>query len=100
MTDIFSLLSRLKRPALLIRAARCGVDQYNRNMHLLRLLAVATLPRSGPALIQLMEIEQDLDLQRRTDRCSYSCARHVEVLIAIMGEARLLRASAPDLTAV
>lgn len=100
MTDLFNILNRMKRPALLIRAARSGADQYNRNVHLVRLLSAATPPRSGPALIQLMEMEHDLDRQRQSDLASYSCARHVEVLIAIMGEARLLRASGSDLSTV
>ncbi|WP_373050853.1 DUF6477 family protein [Thalassovita aquimarina] len=100
MTDVFGMLRRMKRPGLLIRAARNGADQYNRNEHLARLLEIEALPRSGLGLIQLIEIERDLNLQRQSDRCRYSCARHVEVLIVIMGEARLLRASLPDLTAV
>ncbi|CUH62530.1 hypothetical protein TG4357_00161 [Thalassovita gelatinovora] len=93
MTDQLDLLSHLRRPALLIRAARHGVTQYNRNLHLRRLLLTASLPTNGPALTLLMDIEDDLDHQRKEDRASYSCARHIEVLIAMMGEARLLRTS-------
>ncbi|MDX1781383.1 MAG: DUF6477 family protein [Thalassovita sp.] len=93
MTDVFGLLSQIKRPGLLIRAARSGVDDYNHNAHLPRLLPSEILPRGGEALIRLIEIENDLNRERLQNSAGYSCARHVEVLIAIMGETRLLRAA-------
>lgn len=93
MTDIFGLLAQMKRPGLLIRAARGGADLYNRSGHLSRVLQTDILPRSGEALIRLIEIENDLNRERLQDSAGYSCVRHIEVLIAIMGEARLLRAA-------
>ena len=96
MTDIFSFLNTLRRPHLLIRAARIGVDEYRRDPHLRRLLGYGTLPRSGAALMRLVEIESELNTQRREEDAGYSAMRHVEVLIAMMGEARLLRASHPQ----
>ena len=95
MTDVFGLLGQMKRPELLIRAARGGVDHYNRRVHLSRLLLTDILPRSGAALIRLIEIENDLNRERLQGSAGYSCIRHVEALIAIMGEARLLR-TAPE----
>ena len=39
----------------------------------------------------LIEMESDLNRRRIEDEASYSIARHVDVLSAMMGEARLLR---------
>lgn len=94
MTDPFTMLSQLRRPRLLIQAARAGSEEYRRDAHLYRLLGHGRLPGSGEALIRLMEMEADLDQQRRTGAGSYSLVAHVDVLIAMMGEARLLRAAA------
>jgi len=38
MQDIMSMLNALHRPRLLIRAARAGAIEYNRDRHLQRLL--------------------------------------------------------------
>lgn len=94
MKDILGLLNDLRRPRLLIRAARIGAQDYRRNPQLHRLLGYGTLPRPGAALIHLMEIEADLDEKRRLEDAAYSVSRHVEVLTAMMGEARLLREAA------
>ncbi|SEP60478.1 DUF6477 family protein [Thalassovita taeanensis] len=94
MNDLMGMLNTLRRPRLLIRAARIGVDDYRRDIHLRRVLGQGALPRSGPALIRLMELEDALNEQRRGDEAGYSPIRHVEILIAMMGEARVLRASA------
>lgn len=92
MQSILSMVAALKRPKLLIRTARFGVDDYNRSQHLPRILKTVALPRSGPAILQLLEIEEDMNNRRLAGSADYSVARHVEVLIALMGEARLLRA--------
>lgn len=94
MKDILGLLNDLRRPRLLIRAARIGAQDYRRNPQLHRVLGYGALPRSGAALIRLLEIEADLDDKRREQSASYSVSRHVEVLTAMMGEARLLREAA------
>lgn len=93
MTDLLTLLHSLRRPRLLIRAARHGVEDYRRDMYLSRLLGMSAPKRSGPVLMRLIEIEADLNAARLAESAGYSIARHVEVLIAMMGEARLLRAS-------
>ncbi|WGW03133.1 DUF6477 family protein [Tropicibacter oceani] len=90
MKDILGLLNDLRRPRLLIRAARIGAQDYRR-AHLHRLLGYGTLPRPGAALMKLIELETDLDDRRRSDDAGYSVSRHVELLVAMMGEARLLR---------
>lgn len=91
MMDLLSLLNTIHRPRLLIRAARFGVEEYRRDTHLRRLLGLGALPRSGAALALLMDIEAEQNEQRVARQASYSPARHVEILIAMMGEAQLLR---------
>ena len=93
MQDILSMLNALRRPGLLIRAARFGVQDYRRNLHLQRVLGYGGVPRTAKALVSLMEIERGLNDQRKTNDAGYSLTRHVDVMIAIMGEARLLQAS-------
>lgn len=98
MQDILSRLNGLKRPHLLMRAARIGAESYRRGTYLRRLLGCSLLPRSGPALMHLMEIEAELNTQRKMADASYSLIRHVEVVIAMIGEARLLRATLDEIT--
>ncbi|WP_204114368.1 DUF6477 family protein [Shimia biformata] len=93
MQDILSQLSNLRRPRLLIRAARLGADDYLRDRHLRRHLGTAKLPRHGEAIMQLMQIESALNDMRHEGDAGYSLVRHVDVMIALMGEARLLRAA-------
>ncbi len=93
MQDLMSMLRTLRRPQLLIRAARHGAQDYRRDRHLQRLLGYGTLPRPGAAVLRLMDIERALNDQRCDGDASYSLPRHVDVLIAMMGEAQLLHAS-------
>ncbi|VAV90115.1 FIG01023066: hypothetical protein [hydrothermal vent metagenome] len=93
MTDILKSLDGLCRPRLLIRAARYGLQEYRRCAHLKRHLGYGHLPRSGPALMRLIEIESEVNTQRKNENASYSASYHVDLLIAMMGEAQLLRAS-------
>ncbi|MCL6281976.1 DUF6477 family protein [Ruegeria sp. 2012CJ41-6] len=97
MQDLTTMLSTLRRPRLLIRAARHGVQEYRRDRHLPRILGYGTLPRPAASLMRLMELERELDERRRSDDAGYSVIRHLDLLIAMMGEAQLLKASrAPD----
>lgn len=94
MTTTANALAHLRRPRLLIRAARCGVMDYNRRRDLKRVLHSATLPSPSATVPMLMEREAELEATRQNDDAGYSVVRHVEVLIALMGEARLLAPTA------
>lgn len=93
MQDILSMLHALRRPALLMRAARIGAEDYRRTTHLPRLLGYGVLPRHGSALMKLMEIEATINQQRVSSDTSYSLVKHIDILIAMVGESRVLRAS-------
>ncbi len=93
MQDLLSMVTGLKRPRLLVRAARCGAAEYRRDRHLQRLLGYGALPRPAVALLKLMDIERELDDQRRVSDTAYSLVRHIDILIAMMGEAQLIRSA-------
>jgi hypothetical protein len=88
MTDFRTLLSSLRRPRILIRAAHCGAVDYHRERDLRRLIK-GTLNPEG-IVGHLMEEEERLEATRRAGELGYSVARHIEVLIALMVEVRLL----------
>lgn len=90
MTDLNELISALRRPRLLIRAARFGQRDYNRRRDLRRLLAAPVAPGPEAALRVLIAEEERLEEARREGAAAYSLMRHIEVLIAMMAEARLL----------
>lgn len=90
MTDPVSLLKTLRRPRLLIRAARFGLTEYRRERDLSRLVKGARLPSPVQALNNLMEQEAALEEIRKSGEATYSIARHIEVLVAMMAEARLV----------
>ena len=94
MTDIMSLLRTLNRPALLIRAARIGQRDYVRRRDLSRILRTPRLPASGAAVMALLEREAELDERRREGSTTYAAAAHIEVLAALMAEARALASRA------
>jgi len=93
MLDIQSLISQLRRPRLLVRAARFGVDDYDRERDLPRVLKTDTVPKPGDALMQLMGVESELDDQRSRKDALYAVGTHIDTLTAIMGEARILQAT-------
>ncbi|MGB0900581.1 DUF6477 family protein [Halocynthiibacter sp.] len=91
MTDLMTLLNALRRPRLLIRAARFGLTHYSRDRDLTRLVQDEKLPGPGRAVTQLMNVENDMEEKRKTGDASYSIARHVELLVALMAEIQILR---------
>ena len=99
MTDLMTRLRSLRRPALLTRAVRHGVDHYRRAVHLPRALGSDEMPRGAAACARLLEIEEEWEARRHARSDDYSAARHVEVLIALAGEARLLMQTAPAVVA-
>ena len=81
-------LTTLTRPRLLIRAARFGLDRYDRRSGLRRILRDEAPVAPGRALAALVEVEAAHEDRRVADDASYSPARHVEALMALLAEAR------------
>ncbi|MEL6571025.1 MAG: DUF6477 family protein [Pseudomonadota bacterium] len=92
MKDILSQVTSLKRPKILVRAARFGLDDYIRDRHLRRCLKRDTTPSPGQALVALLDVEKQLNSERKTKSGDYHAAKHIDVLVAIMAEAQLFRA--------
>ncbi|MDP3196314.1 DUF6477 family protein [Tabrizicola sp.] len=89
MTDCRTLLATLRRPRLLMRAARFGLGEYRRERDLRRYVASAASPED--TVTSLISVEAKLEATRVAGEASYSVARHIEVLIALLAEAQLLR---------
>ena len=89
MTELATTLENLRRPRLLIRAARFGLTDYNRDRHLKRLIKADRTPSPERALEGLLEEEARLNSSRTDDTGDYDLSRHIDMLIAIMAEARL-----------
>jgi len=90
MSDLSAAFRSLRRPKLLIRAARLGLEDYVRDRDLARITRSEVPPPPGRALDRLMAEEDLLERTRRAGDAGYSVTRHVELLIALMAEARLL----------
>jgi hypothetical protein len=88
MTDLQNLIANLRRPRLLIHAARFGLSDYRRERDLARLIGQTST--ADQAVSCLISKEEELDEHRRRGRASYSVTQHIEVLIALISEARLL----------
>lgn len=93
MQCLSTMLANLRRPKLLVSAARIGVSDYRRKVHLTGILHCSRMPGSGEAVMKLLDIEADMNMARLNGEATYSPLRHVSILIALLGEARLLRAS-------
>ncbi|ARE38276.1 hypothetical protein RGUI_0135 [Rhodovulum sp. P5] len=92
MTDLPSALATLRRPRLLISAARYGLPEYRRERDLARLLQGSRPTSSMDALWRLMDLEEETDQLRRSGSARYAVGKHIELLIAVMAEAKMLTA--------
>lgn len=90
MTDLLSLLRDLRRPRLLVRAAQFGMGEYHRERDLRRIVRAEDAPAPERALGLLIDEERRLEHIRQEGCATYSFARHIEVLAAMLAEARLL----------
>ncbi|TCP42099.1 DUF6477 family protein [Rhodovulum marinum] len=97
MTHIPAALAGLRRPRLMVSAARFGLADYRRDRYLPRLLQGAHVGTSAAVIDRLMDLEERMDERRRAGDAGYSYARHIELLIALMAEARALAATHPQL---
>lgn len=89
-------LKSLRRPRLLIRAARFGIADYNRDRDLKRLMRVVAPPPPAKALDGLLVAEAEAEQNRTSGAAGYSVARHVELLIALMAESLLVSSKGRD----
>jgi hypothetical protein len=88
MTEFAAMLTDLRRPKILIRAARAGVTDYRRDRDLKRLVKDA---KGAPheTMAPLLAEEHRLETTRVTGGATYNIQRHVAILTAILAEARV-----------
>ena len=94
MTDTPVQPGTIRRPALLIRAARHALGGYCRQRDLARLMP-GNPPGSAPAAVlpRILAAEAEVETARRSGIGHYNPAHHIALLAAIMGEARLVAAA-------
>lgn len=83
MTDFAAVLTELRRPKILIRAARAGLADYRPERDLRRLVRGAPDQAMAPLLAEERRLEAT-----RTGGGAYNIQRHVAVLTALLAEAR------------
>ncbi len=88
MRDIFSILETIRRPRLLMQAARHSLASYRRKRDLQRLIGVEASPLQ--AVQQLISAEERQEQHRLAGETDYSPIRHVELLAALIAEASRL----------
>ena len=91
----FESLRRTQRPRLLLRTARIGLADYVRDRDLRRILRLPAPPVPGPAtLATLLDLEAAQERLRTRPQADsgepWRAARHVEILIALLAEVRLV----------
>jgi hypothetical protein len=98
MTDVTTVLNALRRPKILIRAARAGVADYRRERDLKRLLRLAQAAVPQQTIGTLLAEENRLEANRTAGEATYNLQRHVAVLTAILVEVRRMSAGSPALS--
>lgn len=91
MTEALTLFASLRRPRLMLRAARLGLIDYRRDRDLRRLLGTPAAPAPDQALEVLLNAEARIEAVRLAGDSTYSVTRHIDLLIAMLAEARLSR---------
>ncbi len=93
MIEISSAITSLRRPSLLVRTAKLALERFKRETTLDRILGFEVSEDPKEVLEDLYEVEKNINEQRKTGDATYSIARHISVLTALMYEAHSLSQS-------
>ncbi|MDG1737864.1 MAG: DUF6477 family protein [Paracoccaceae bacterium] len=93
MTDLSSAITSLRRPSLLVHTAKLALERFKRETTLDRIFGFEVSEDPKDVLMDLYEAEIDINEQRKTGDATYSIARHISVLTALMHEAQSLAQS-------
>lgn len=85
MLDIMTVLETIRRPRLLMQAARHALQATRGPRNLRRL--VGTDGNIAIVISRLISEEEKLERTRLSGEADYSVARHIELLAALIGEA-------------
>lgn len=99
-TDYWAQVTALRRPRLLICAARHGMADYCRERDLPRVLGSPSRPDAQRALALLLTEEGRLNDLRLSADTGYDARQHILALVAILGELQSLPRPVPHLFVV
>lgn len=88
MINTPSVLSGLKRPKMLINAARLGMADYDRDADLRFIVKTSQTPTHETAIETLLSREGELEDIRKNAQATYSVQEHIRVLTALRAEVR------------
>lgn len=98
MSTTHRTLASLKRPSLLVRTAKLALEKFKRETTLERIFGYDISDDPKEVLQTLIETESAINDQRKTGDATYSIARHISVLTALMYEAQSIAKSVPTAT--
>lgn len=84
-------LSKLRRPRLLMRAARIGAQEFQRQSQLPRILRNKNLTDEEQVVSELIDIECEIEERRVSGNLDYSISQHVDILTALLAELDLYK---------
>ncbi|MEP3297677.1 MAG: DUF6477 family protein [Pseudoruegeria sp.] len=93
MTNAHSTTTALRRPRILVSAARHGCNTYNRARDLPRLIGFALGGNVQTNVKTLTDQEHQMEEKRKTGDAAYSITRHIELLVALLSEMKLQKIS-------
>jgi Family of unknown function (DUF6477) len=96
MNDPIARLTNVRRPKILVRAARAGVTDYRRERDLKRFMRNPKAISPDAVFETLLAEEARLEDVRTKGDATYSAQRHVAVLTALIAEARRLPSFRPE----
>ncbi len=80
----------MKRPKILLLAAKVGLKTYSRNKELKRLFKTRTVPQPPHALRMLRIREMYLEKARKKGKAAYDMKLHIQVMTALLQELYLV----------
>ncbi|QHQ34940.1 DUF6477 family protein [Algicella marina] len=93
MSEVIQSLNELRRPRLLVRAARLGASLYRRDRDLAA--ALGGEPSHRQTLSSLLSLEESIESIRRRGNGAYSPEKHIRVLTALIAEAQIFNRLQP-----
>jgi len=84
------VLYNLKRPKILLQAARIGLKTYSRKRDLKRMLKMREIPQPVQVIKRLLKNETTLEEARKTGNAAYDMKIHIQIMTALLQEVYLL----------
>ncbi|MBL4806113.1 MAG: hypothetical protein JKY31_02360 [Rhodobacteraceae bacterium] len=88
MTRKNTELANLRRPRILLIASRIGGADYRRNRDLARLFKDRRPAHQNALIGALKDMENQIEMSRKLGDGTYSARRHVQVMTALLIEAK------------